>query len=258
LGGSINFKDIRNPLVDVLISSTFGRSQIFVNETPTIHERVLSWCVKTIESSYLLGTYYENVTRTFINDTNEGSPWVTEFDPVDGGTWTEYIENVTISAPSFGQDFPEYGWAINNSTMINTIMVLDRIFPAFTMAVINDTTEPLLRWRTGSRTDVRTRKLNFNPWFLPNDIASHLERMTTVLTNSIRSSNSSEMVAGDAWAEATMIHVQWTWLVFPLLLLLFSFVFLVATMIKTSKETSTGVWKTSAMPTLIYGLPKES
>jgi hypothetical protein len=256
-GGSINFKNRRNPLADVLISSTLGLPQVYANEPPIIHECVLSWCIKTIESSYTFGAYFENVTKTFINDTNDGSPWVTEFDPVDGGTWIDYIENITISAPSTGQNFSEYGWGVNNTTMINTVMVFDRIFPAFTTAA-NDTAEPLLRWRTGSRTDVRTRKLDFNPWLLPNDIASHLERMTTVMTNSIRSSTSNEMIAGEAWATETIVSIHWQWLTFPLLILVSSVVFLIATINKTSKNMSTGVWKTSAMPTLIYGLPKET
>jgi hypothetical protein len=256
-GGSINFKNLRNPIVDVLISSTLGLSHVYSNEPPTIHECVLSWCVKTMESSYTFGTYFENITHTFMNDTNEGSPWITELDPVDSGTWTDYIENVTINALSTGQNFSEYGWGINNSTMINTVMVFDRIFPAFTTAA-NNTVAPLLRWRTGSLTEVRTRKLDFNPWLLPKDIANHLQRMTIAMTNSIRSSSSNEMIAGAAWAAETMISVHWEWLAFPLLLLVFSLVFLVATMIKTSKDTSTGIWKTSAMPTLIYSLPKET
>jgi hypothetical protein len=254
-GGSINFRHIRNPLADVLISSTIDRSHVFANETPTIHECVLSWCVKTIESSYLLGTYSENVTKTFINDTVEGSPWITETDPVDGGTWTDYIENVTISAPSTGPDFSEYGWGINNTTMINTIMVFDRIFPAFT-TVADDAAKPLLRWRTGSLTDVRTRELDINPWLLPNNITLHMERLANSVSNTIRSSSSNEMFHGQAFDQDTYVSVRWAWLSLPIGLLLISFVFLLATVVKSATEKEhVGIRKNSAIATLLYGLP---
>ncbi|KAF5853282.1 hypothetical protein GGP41_001799 [Bipolaris sorokiniana] len=254
-GGSINFKNIRNPLEDVLISSVGNLSQVYRNDTPIMHECVVSWCVKTIESSYLSGIYYENVTATFYNETNEGSPWITEFDPTDGGTWFEYIENVTISAPSTSQDVSQYGWGINNITMLFTIMVFDRIFPAFTTAV-DDTSVPLLRWRTGSPTDVRTRVPDFNPWLSPNNVTHHLESMVTSITNAIRSSSSKEMIHGEAFETDVYVSVRWAWLSLPLGLLLVSFIFLLSTVVKSAAETDqVGIRKNSAIATLLYGLP---
>ncbi|KAF1944986.1 hypothetical protein EJ02DRAFT_396997 [Clathrospora elynae] len=254
-GGSINFKDVRNPLVDVLISSTINRSQVYANETPVVHECVLSWCVQTIESSYLLGTYSENVTATFTNDTNTESPWHTEFDPSDGGTWIDYLENVTIGAPSTGQNFSEFGWGVNNLTMVNTIMVFDRMFPAFT-TVADATSGSLLRWRTGSQTDVRTRQLGFNPWLLPNNITHHMERLVGAVSNAIRSSSSNEMIYGQVFDKETYVSVRWEWLSLPIGLLLVSFIFLLATVVKSATELDqVSIRKNSAIATLLYGLP---
>ncbi|KAE8836665.1 hypothetical protein HRS9139_04763 [Pyrenophora teres f. teres] len=254
-GGSINFKDVRNPLADVLISSVNSRDHVYANETPTVHECVISWCVKTIESAYLSGTYNENVTNTFINSTVDGSPWITEFDPTDGGTWTDYTENVTIAAAPTSRNFSEYGWGVNNVTMVYTILVFDRIFPAFT-TVINDTITPLLRWRTGSPTDVRTRELDFNPWISPNNITHHMERLTNSITNAIRSSSSSEMIEGQAFENDVYVSVRWAWLSLPVGLLLVSFVFLLATMFKSATEKDqVSIRKNSAIATLLFGLP---
>jgi hypothetical protein len=48
LGGSIDINDIRNPIADVLVSSTAGKSQVLAHVAPTIHEYVSEFCVKTI------------------------------------------------------------------------------------------------------------------------------------------------------------------------------------------------------------------
>jgi hypothetical protein len=255
--GSIHFKDVRNPIDDFLISSIVNGSDVYAEKAPALHECVLSWCVKTVQSSYYLGTYTEEVTNVITNDTKGSYPWSAYDIPGENMTMTDYLENVTISAPPTAEDFSEYGWGVNNDTMLNTVVIFDRMFPAFT-SVTNVSSVPMLRWRTGDPTIVRTKILDFNPWLLPNNVTRHMDRMATAFTNTIRSSSSNEMVAGKAWAEDTIILVEWKWLVFPLLLLVFSSVFLIATMIKTSRDTATGVWKTSAMPTLIYGLPKET
>jgi hypothetical protein len=86
-----------------------------------------------------------------------------------------------------------------------------------------------------------------------------MERLATAMTDILRSHKSHEFVSGPAYTQTTFIGVHWEWLAFPLALLLCTFVFLVATMIKTSQGQagSVGVWKTSAMPTLIYGLPQD-
>jgi hypothetical protein len=58
LDGSVNFKNIRNPILDALVvSAANGSESVFQNITPIAHECVLAWCVQTIRSSYALGDY---------------------------------------------------------------------------------------------------------------------------------------------------------------------------------------------------------
>jgi len=254
-GGSINFKDVRNPIEDFLVSSVGDRSHVYANDTPTLHECVISWCVKTVESSYLFGAYHENITDTLINKTSIGIPWAAEIDPADMGVNTFYVENVTIAAPPTGQGFPEFGWGVNNLTMLYTLMVFDRIFPAFT-TIAEESTTPLLRWRTGSFTEARTRLLDFNPWLSSNNITHHMERLTTSITNVMRTTSSSETIHGLAFDNDTYVAVQWAWMSLPLGLLLISFIFLLATVIKSAAEKDqVGIRKNSAIATLLYGLP---
>jgi hypothetical protein len=99
-----------------------------------------------------------------------------------------------------------------------------------------------------------------NPWLSPNNISYHMERLTTALTNKVRASRSSELVAGTAYNLETYVAVHWAWLTFPLVMLALSVIFLVATIIKTSKggNAEVAIWKTSAMPTLLYSLPEDA
>lgn len=66
---------------------------------------------------------------------------------------------------------------------------------------------------------------------------------------------SIEMVEGPAYDLVSVVDVRWQWLSLPLSLLGFTFIFLVATIIRSSMEQNVGVWKTSAIATLLYGLP---
>jgi hypothetical protein len=258
-GGSVSFKDIRNPIIDVLVSSTVGESQVHASVAPALHECVLSWCVKEVESSYSLGTYYERIIETYNNHSAGESPWES-FSYDDGSTDLIYLENVTINAPTAGSKFSEYDWGVNNFTMLLTTLVFDRIFPAFTTTT-KIHTEGLLRWRLGHLTEIRTKVLRTNPWLLPNNITQHFERLATALTNVVRSdSNSNELLPGDAFVTETFVSVNWAWLSFPLAMLVLSMVFLTATIVKTSKSShaDVGIWKTSAMPALMYSLPQNT
>jgi hypothetical protein len=253
--GSIHFKNVRNPVVDVLISSTAGSTEVYADKMPKLQECVLSWCVKTIQSSYYLGTYEEEVTNVFVNHTKGSYPYSTYDIPEEQITMTDYLENVTISAPPVDKNSTSYGWGLNNDTMLNTVVIFDRVFPSFT-TLTNDSEIPVFRWRTGSYDTVRTKFLDYNPWMLPNNITRHMERMAISITNAIRSSDSGDLVYGQAFDNEVYVKVTWGWLSLPLCLLFVSCVFLVSTVAKSATEKgSVSIRKNSAIATLLYGLP---
>jgi hypothetical protein len=254
-GGSIKFGHLRNPISDVLISSTANAYDVYANKTPILHECSVTWCVKTIQSSYFLGTYKEEVVKTIRNDSQGDMPWLTSFFPENGGTMTDYLENVTIAAPPRGNNFSSFGWGVNNNTMLTTVMIFDRIFPAFT-SIANTSSRSILRWRTGAPKDVRTKFPTLNPWLLPNNISHHMDRLSEAITNVIRSSSSGEYVSGQAFDNEVYVEVRWGWLSLPLGLLLISCIFLLVTVIKSATENDqVSIRKNSAIATLLYGLP---
>jgi hypothetical protein len=182
-------------------------------------------------------------------------------DEEGGGIYIVYKENVTIKHPETSLDYAkstilstEYG--ANNVSFSGVFSVFDDFFPS-SYTVDNGSATPKLRYKN-YEDGPSVRHLKSSPWQAPNNLSHHLGRLATAMTNTIRSSVSKEMLQGEAYYMEKSVLVRWEWLTFPLLLLLLSLAFLVSTMIKTSKDAGSSMWKTSAMPTLIYSLPKET
>lgn len=258
-GGSINSKDIRNPIADVLIvgAANGSASSVYAGERPVAHECVLYWCVKTIKSAYFWAKYEEEVTHAIVITTAEPHPWKpTKFTgPKGTGITYLYAQDIVINTTS-GDD-PEFSYGLSNDTAVQTIIIFDDVFPSFT-TVENASAEPKLRYKTKQKGAAMSRSLVLNPWIPPNNVTRHMERLATALTNVIRSSSSHKMFYGEAYDTEIYVAVRLWWLVLPLCLLAFSLIFLVATVIKTSREKDqVGVWKTSAVATLLYGFPDD-
>ncbi|KAF1936137.1 hypothetical protein EJ02DRAFT_438724 [Clathrospora elynae] len=261
--GSILFKHVRHSIADLLIVSASNGSAdaVYRNTTPVAQECIISWCIKTMKSSYSLGEYSETVVATFLNTTSGPFPW--ESFPyeteLENGTDIFYMENITFRANALSSpsEYATKEYGTSNTTASSIITGFNDIFPAFT-TMMNESATPVFRYKTWKPGPSWTQFLSFNPWLAPNNVTRHMERLAMSMTNVIRSAPSRNDVIGHAYGNETYISVRWEWLIFPLLLLLLSLAFLVSTMIKTSKDGATGIWKTSAMPALIYSLPKET
>ena len=251
--GSFSFKDIRYPITDGLIASAAnGLDSVYRHEPPVVHECILSWCVHRMKSSYEWGVYSESIDATFLNLAADPVPW----------PWTviddlyTYEPNITLEVPAVNSPDINITYSVWNETAFQIMVIWDDFFTASYTAVNKDL-KPMLRFKNYPD-GPSTRFLDFNPWLAPNNVTRHMERLASALTNVIRSNpKSNEMLIGEAYNEEKFIHINWSWLIFPILLLILSLVFLVATIFKTSKDTDTGIWKTSAMPALIYSLPSD-
>ncbi|CAN9085882.1 unnamed protein product [Alternaria alternata] len=161
-----------------------------------------------------------------------------------------------ITAPVIKSYFYENGSQPVPFGTFQIMVIWDDFFPASYTAANMDQ-KPKLRFKNYP-IGPSTRFLDFNPWMAPNNVTHHMQRLASALTNVIRSNpQSHELLVGEAYNEEKFIYINWSWLIFPILLLVLSLVFLVATIFKTSKDTDTGIWKTSAIPALIYSLPKD-
>lgn len=257
--GSLSFKDVRYPLLDALIASETNRKEGEHSQNqPLVHECMLSWCVQTLRSTYEYGKYTEVVESIHVQSPKHEDPWPWYTFETEAGTFVVYSQNYTIDqfGTEIGSPATSAELNVNNATMANVMNIFDDIFPAFyTQSATGDR---LLRFKNYPGYAPILRAMEFNPWLAPNNISRHMERLAESMTNVLRSSDSKIMVEGKAYSIKTFISVKWEWLTFPIALLLLSLAFLVSTIVKTSKDTETGVWKTSSMPTLIYSLPEDA
>lgn len=266
-GGSVNFKHIVNPILDALIvSAVDGAESLIRKETPIAHECVLAWCVQTIMSSYSSGVYSENITSTYLNTTTDPHPFPWESFPVEiggelMGNVVLYTQNLTITPPT-PHNNPEVirssaPYESDNTTVSNVLQSFDDYFPSY-YTVKTGSEKPMLRYKNYLGGPA-LRKLAFNPLLAPNNISHHMERLATAITNVVRSDdNSKDMLSGEAYNYENYVSVRWEWLALPLGLLLSSLVFLTATIVQSAIEGDrVGVWKTSAIATLLYGLPDD-
>jgi hypothetical protein len=262
-GGSIHFKQISAPILDTIIVSALRSENGYQEMIPVAQECMLTWCIKTIRSSYDSGEYTEEVLSTFKNTTSGPDPWQSySFKEEDENlTMTIYGPDIGLTPPPAYRDqhsptvYNNTYW-LSNQTASNVIAVFDDYFPS-SYTTIPSTALPMMRYKN-FHDGPSLRKVHFNPLLAPNNITYHFEKLASALTNAIRSdADCNAMVRGEAMNKKKFVSIHWEWLIFPFALLLLGLAFLVSTIIKTSKDTATGVWKTSAMPTLIYGLPEE-
>jgi hypothetical protein len=102
-GGTLQFSDIHNPIIDFLIAGTpDGPAGAYANKTPTLNECVLHWCVNTLESSVESGRISENIAQSVQLDTSSGWPWFT-FNDSQGLTHNRYLANFSLTVPQRDQ-----------------------------------------------------------------------------------------------------------------------------------------------------------
>lgn len=260
--GSVNFKDVYNPLLDALVASAVnGVESVYRKERPLVHECLLSWCVQTIKSSYDYGKYSENITSRHLTTVQEPRTWPWTVIDSDVGQFLYYDQNITITPPgSYASRSNDTvisdSYHVDNRTTANIMYIFDDFFPSFYTAE-SESAAPVLRFKNYAD-GPSTRFLPFNPWQAPNNISRHMERLATSLTNIVRSSAGKQMIAGKAYSRESFVSVRWEWLTLPLGLLCISFIFLAATVAKSAVEIDRlGIYKNSAYATLLYGLSDE-
>ncbi|KAF2439804.1 hypothetical protein P171DRAFT_318105, partial [Karstenula rhodostoma CBS 690.94] len=250
----------RNPIAHVVIVSGEDVESIHQNSTPIAHECMISWAAKKMLSTYSEGGYVEEVTSTLVNSSVTESPWLTRTIPNDDPllvmydyVYREDVHVVTDSAI----------YTIDNYTHAATISLFDDIFPAYFALDTHKPTDEgqnntMLRYKAYKLVTPYTRNMPYNP-FLYKNVTNHLDRLSFAMTNLLRSATQdTEMVEGQAFDLESYVDVRWAWMALPLGLLVFTGIFLLATIFRSSKEQDhVGVWKTSAIATLLYGLPDD-
>lgn len=251
------FNNSRDPLAHVLIVSGQDVENIHNNGTPIAHECLVQWAVQTLQSSYSEGGYIEEVIKTELNNTVIKSPWLTNTIKGDTDSWDLYEYYYLEDSYIYSESGNVYH--VDNNTHVLTISIFDDAFPSY-FTLVNSTRpkDAMLRYKRWKTIQPYTRNVTYNP-FQHENVTAHFEHMGTAMTNLMRSATlDTKMIKGEAWDKESIVDVRWAWLALPLGLLAFTGIFLLGTIIRSSREQDkVGVWKTSAIASLFYGLPKD-
>jgi hypothetical protein len=252
--GSYRFKNVQNALTDFfVVSAANSTNSTYTKAKPVAQECMLAWCVKTLKSAYIQANYSEEVTHTFLNTTPSEYPWKSTF--MDNGWGWGYVINYT-RAIHLDYNGTQYG--ASKPAHSRVTYAFDDYFPSMHLRS-NESNADILRY-TVQRGDGPPwlRTLQYNPFLAPNNVTLFMERMAIGMTDKMRTSNQHEWVDGNAYNVESYVLVRWGWLTLPLGLLLLTLFFLVGTVVRSSVvKDDVGVWKTSAVATLLYGLPDD-
>jgi hypothetical protein len=269
-GGTLQLSDIHNPIVDMLIAGTPDDVVgVYANKTPTLTECALYWCVNTVQSSNYSGSYSENVTNSVqLQVSNNSWPW-SVFTDDTGLVHNRYMTNFSLSLPSRGQpDASQLTFQVDNVTMVSTILTMDEIVPGYVTAPDDlASSDPSLRWLNsgqyyGAPPQAIPLAAKDNPWLPPNNVSDHMARLAAAMSVVVRNAQAAgqeiNLAKGIVWKQYTLVQIRWAWITLPMAVLVLSLVFLVGTVVISSREREeVGIWKTSVIAVLFNGLGDE-
>lgn len=90
----------------------------------------------------------------------------------------------------------------------------------------------------------------------PANMTSLIINTTDSMTKAVRTGRNATRAQGTIWDPDTYIVVQWPCLILPILLILFSTLFLVIVMLFTSKRNMP-LWKSALLPFTFHGLERD-
>jgi hypothetical protein len=261
-GGSINFKDVKCPVVDfILVSTPGGFDGALNNNTPVLTECEIHWVVKLINSTVSSGRLNEEALETLQFVTDLDNPW----DPNDSNV---YRANFSMTLPdphSFTGPTSTFG--MSNITARKVWQVWAEIAPStFNRPAASNPVKsgPVLKFswlvQPPQLSEVLSPEL---PWDAPRNVSAHMADVVTVMNQVVRRNTLSvrgrhDVSVGQALRYAQFVEVKWLWITMPLVLILASGVFLAATVVRSSKDNDkVGIWKTAALPSLFTGLGED-
>jgi hypothetical protein len=258
-GGSINFKGVKNPVVDFVVASTpNGFDGAIRNNTPVVTECEIHWVVKTIEAKISNGNLREEAVETiqFISDLD--NPW----NP-DDPNW--YAANFSLTLPdphSFIGPNSTYG--MDNTTARQVWQALTQLAPStFLRPAASNPVKSgdvlKLEWLESPQRLAVVDQPSL-PWDTPANISAQMAGAVAAMNQAVRRNPLSQrdrhdVAVGQAIKYQIYVHVKWEWITFPVTLLLIGLVFLLWTVKRSAKDSPKfGVWKNSTLPVLLNSL----
>lgn len=243
--GSIHFKNIINPIADYLtVSAPNGVPSVYGNSTPVAQECVLHWCTKRLSvSNYQGKVTLEQVGAPTIQTGKAPFPWSLGH-PMGERPNVIFNANFTFKPPN-----QPLAFSVSNDTMFQTVTCLQDFLPSFLTGYNGRSTMPFRFANFDGAPYVKD--MTFNPLA---DIAALNDRVGLMMTKVLLTVANGTNRLGSSWENVVYYHVRWAWMSLPIVLLLFSLTFLLATIFRSKEEQDIGIRKNSALAALLNGL----
>jgi len=255
-GGTINFQNIQNPIVDFIVSNNPNGKDGALNDlAPDIRECAISWCVKTMQTSSVYGQYTDKIMNTSQLNTNDAAlPWIH-----DGGI---YFPQFNLTLPDAYANGGQTTYGSGNLSTRSVIEAFQDFMPA-SWGILNNGTKNDLEvkydweygWENAPPSQFVVPNTTWNGANLTERIGGLADSMTNIIRQlTINDSGLLENVPGIAYTTEVQVELRLQWAALPGGLLLFSLIFLLSTVWRTTDADKVGIWKTSALAMLFNGI----
>jgi len=253
---------VKNPIVDFILASTPGGFEgTLNNNTPIVTECEVHWVVKLLNATVLSGNLVEEALETLQFESDLDNPW----DPDDSNI---YAANFSMTLPDpHSVTGPNSTYGMNNVTARKVWQVWAEVAPsnlnrpaASNPVKSGDVLK--FQWLDSVPQLIQVLDLDI-PWAAPNNVSEQMAEAITVTNQVIRRNIISvthrhDVSTGQAFQQVVLVQIRWVWISLPVILLMFSLLFLIATVVRSTKANDQiGIWKTSALAILFNGLGED-
>lgn len=239
---SSNFVGIKNPLLSLSTLQfknveAAGREGNYIKSPPEAHQCALYFCVQSYDVRIVKGTPSTKVVSSWYNETDPVLPLGdNEMDRI----FHRATDQDTVAATAHStEDF-----VVNNRTFETALWYFTKTLSGKTFTSLSEVSPD-----ERAPNDVLAAMQNSV------DVGVMINNLATSFTNRMRamSSDKNSQVNGTAFISVPHVRVQWAWLSLPILLMVLSLAFLVATSLIT-KKSNIPVWKTSTLAVMFHGI----
>jgi hypothetical protein len=206
----------------------------------------------------------ENVTNSVqVPSTFSNNPW-------RDATSSWYQSMFSLVLPDAQAPGGYANFSVNNVTARAAYQAVEQIIPhswleGFPETEHEESGQAFVKWqwRIVQSIFLQISEANATQWLPPGNTSQLVTSLAHDMSVSLRRTAigfTSEIPQwqGDAWEQETRVHIRWAWFILPACLLLFSFLFLAVTIVRSEKgEKKIGIWKSSALAVLFNGLGED-
>lgn len=228
------------------------------NLAPWAQQCTLNVCVQTLSTNVTNGVQYANITAQATNNT--------VVDLSQPGDHNVYITpNVSGGAPgetyllSQGALLGLRAWfssVFTNGSATRTTSAFDHTVD--NDALIVNLTVGISKGETFFDSDIVTAFYwNYYEYTKGDGIAMLMSDLSISMTVAMRSFMGAVPFQGTSWTQESIVHVRWGYISLPLLVVIFTALFLGAAIFRTHRS-KTKLWKSSQLAVLFHGLDEET